>query len=235
MNLILLDPDDFVRPDRVCLSGRRLRHVREVHRAVMGDRLRVGLVGGALGEGLVVRLDEAGLEMEVVLDGAPPPKLPLVLVLALPRPKVLGRVLQACAAMGVGRILLLNARRVEKSFWESPALRPDRLCEQLRLGLEQGRDTVLPEVTLHPLFRPAVEDVLPAIAAGRRALVAHPGAVRECPRALAGEVALAVGPEGGFIPFEIELLAAQGFEAVSLGPRILRVEQALPALLARLF
>lgn len=235
MNLILLEADDFSRPGRICLRGRRLEHVRSVHRAEVGDRMRVGMLGGRMGQGVVARLDDEALEMDVELDLEPPPKLPLVLVLALPRPKVLRRVLQASAAMGVARVLLIHAARVEKSFWGSPALAPESLGEDLRLGLEQGRDTVLPEVTLHPLFRPVVEDALPALVAGRTALVAHPHAAAECPRGVAGEVVLAIGPEGGFVPFEVELLEAQGFRAVSLGPRILRVEHALPALLARLF
>jgi RsmE family RNA methyltransferase len=235
VNVVLLEAEDFVADRRVRLEGRRLRHVREVHRAAVGDELRVGLIGGCLGRGRIVALDAEAVELEVELDLEPPPPLPLTLVLALPRPKVLGRVLQACAAMGVKRLLLANARRVEKSFWESPALRPESVRQQLVLGLEQGRDSILPEVTLHPLFRPLVEDALPALAAGTTALVAHPAAAEACPRNLAGRATLAIGPEGGFIPFEIELLAAQGFRPVSLGPRILRVEQAMPALLARLF
>jgi RsmE family RNA methyltransferase len=206
-----------------------------VHRAGPGDTLRVGVLGGRLGEGRVVALDDDGLELEVALDGEPPAPLPLTLVLALPRPKVLGRVLETCAAMGVKRLLLANAWRVEKSFWHSPELEPERLRRHLVLGLEQGRDTVLPEVSLHRLFRPLVEDVLPGVAAGTLALVAHPNAAASCPRAVETAVTLAIGPEGGFIPFEIELLAAHGFAPVTLGPRILRVEQAVPALLARLF
>lgn len=235
MNVVLLESEDFVGTDRVCLRGRRLEHVREVHRAVVGDSLRVGVVGGRLGSGRVLVLDGDRLELEVVLEADPPPPLPLTLVLALPRPKVLGRVLECCAAMGVKRVLLTHSWRVEKSFWKSPVLTPARLREHLLLGLEQGRDTILPEVSLHRRFRPLVEDVLPGIAAGNTALVAHPEAAQPCPRAPIGAVTLAIGPEGGFNSFEIELLAAQGFRPVSLGPRVLRVEQAIPALLGRLF
>jgi RsmE family RNA methyltransferase len=56
-----------------------------------------------------------------------------------------------------------------------------------------------------------------------------------CPHDVNCAVTLVIGPEGGFIPFEIELLEKNGFQAVTLGPRILRVENAIPALAGRLF
>jgi RsmE family RNA methyltransferase len=85
------------------------------------------------------------------------------------------------------------------------------------------------------LFRPFVEKELPSIARDSLALVAHPVAARECPRAVTQPVTLAIGPEGGFIAQEIESLARVGFEPVSLGERVLRVETAVAALIARLF
>ena len=168
MNLILLLPDDGIDgAGRVRLRGRRLAHVLDVHRASVGDELRVGLLGGGLGTGRVLQLTPDVLEMEVSLERAPPPPLPLTLLLALPRPKVLRRVLRTASSMGVKRIVLLNARRVEKSYWQSPYLETKALEEQLLLGLEQARDTLLPEILLRPLFRPFVEDELPGIAGTR--------------------------------------------------------------------
>jgi len=233
--MILLCDDDYVGADRVRLHGRRAQHVRDVHRAHVGDALRVGRLNAQLGRGVITTLADDLLEMEIVLDQPPPPALPLTLLLALPRPKSFKRVLQAVAAMGVKRVELLNTWRVEKSFWDSPVLQPESLREQLVLGLEQARDTVLPEVRLRRRFKPFVEDELPALAAGTRALLAHPAAARSCPREVGGAVTLAVGPEGGFIAYEIEQLIARGFEPVSLGERPLRVEHAVPALIGRLF
>ncbi len=236
MNLILLFPDDFVgEADRVRIQGRRLRHVLEVHHASVGDELCVGLAGGRVGIGRVICLNETMLEMEVHLDRRPPPALPVTLVLALPRPKVLRRVLRSASAMGVKRIILINSFRVEKSFWYSPFLGETSLKEQLIFGLEQARDTVLPEVVLRPLFKPFVEDELPALIEGTVPLVAHPAASVSCPRNLGHAVTLAIGPEGGFISYEIEKLIACGFAAVHLGSRTLSVETAVPALLSRLF
>ena len=235
MNLLLLEDGDFIAPDRVRLQGRRLQHLREVHRAECGDSLRVGRLGGLMGRGELLSLDAVQAELQISLDTPPPAKLPLTLLLAVPRPKMLKRVLQTVSAMGVARLVLLNSYRVEKSFWQTPFLEPDAIREQLILGLEQARDTVLPEVTLEKRFKPFVEDRLPALAEGTQGLTGHPGDYPACPRAVDGPVTLAIGPEGGWIPYEVELLRLAGLQPVQLGERILRVETAVPALLARLF
>ena len=235
MNLLLLEDADFVAADRAVLSGRRLKHLHEVHGAESGDSLRVGRLGGLMGRGTLLTLDEQHAELRVELDQPPPTKLPLTLLLALPRPKMLKRVLQTVAAMGVPRLVLLNSYRVEKSFWQTPFLEPEAIREQLLLGLEQARDTVLPEVSIEKRFKPFVEDRLPAISADTLGLVGHPGDYPACPRAVNEAVTLAIGPEGGWIPYEVDKLQEAGLAPVQLGERILRVETAVPALLARLF
>ena len=236
MNLVLLFAEDFQGDgERVRLEGRRARHVREVHRAGVGARLRVGLLDDRVGTGEITALTDTALEMRVTLDSSPPAPLPVTLLLALPRPKTLRKVLQAVTAMGVKRIVLMKTWRVEKSFWASPLLAEAALREQLVLGLEQAGDTVLPSVTVRRRFKPFVEDEVAALATGTLALVAHPETSAACPRDVGRPVSLAVGPEGGFIPYEVDAFRAQGFEAVSLGERRLRVEHAVPALLGRLF
>jgi len=147
---------------------------------------------------------------------------------------MLRRVLRSAAELGMKHIHLLNATRVEKSYWQSPLLAEARLRDYLWAGLEQAVDTVLPRVSLHPRLRPFVEDELPALAAGTRRLVAHPAASIPAQAGIAGALCLAIGPEGGFNDFELGLFAAAGFEAVSLGPRVLRVETALPTLVGAL-
>jgi len=172
--------------------------------------------------------------MAVVLDQEAPAPLPLTLILALPRPKMLRRVLFSAASMGVKKLYLTNAARVEKSFWKSPLIHAERLHEQLMLGLEQAGDTLMPDVLLRPLFKPFAEDELPDIAKDTLALVAHPTAEQPCPREVNRPVTLAIGPEGGFIPYEIDTLVSTGFIPVSIGSRPLRVETVVPALLSRL-
>lgn len=234
MNLILLHPSDFVAPGRARLVGRRLAHVREVHRAALGQRLLVGLVNGKVGSGAVVALDGEGCELAVVLDRDPPPKLPLTVVCALPRPKVVNRLVAQAAALGVARLVLLNAWRVDKGYWGNQRLHPAHLGAQLELGLEQAKDTVLPELWLRRLFVPFVEDELPALVAEVTALVAHPAARAPVPRAVPGPMLIALGPEGGFIAEELASLERAGLQPVSLGPRVLRTETALATLIGRL-
>ena len=234
MNLLLLLEEDFIDTHRARLTGRRLVHAREVLGSKPGDALKVGRLGGGLGKGRVLRLDDEVLEVEVSFDETPPPKLPLTLVLALPRPKVLDRCLQGATALGVERIVLLNAWRVEKAYWASPKLEAAHLREQLILGLEQARDTVLPELKLARLFVPFLETELSGIAGHARKLLAHPGAVSPCPRSMEGPTVLALGPEGGWVGPELESFSRAGFEPVSMGPRVLRTETALAALVGRL-
>jgi len=235
VNLILISEDDLVGQNCVQLQGRRLQHVMKVHRASVGDELAVGLLDGPCGKGKVTGISADKLTLELRLDQQPPAPLPVTLILALPRPKVLKRVLIAATSMGVKRIFLVNAFRVEKSFWKSPLLSKERIDDFLILGLEQAKDTVMPEVRLNPLFKPFVEDELPAIIKDTLALMAHPAAQHPCPRDLKKNVTLAIGPEGGFISYGIEKFISLGFSPISLGVRPLRVETVVPALLSKLF
>lgn len=235
MNLILLYTSDFISPHRVRLDGRRLRHMQEVHRGQVGESFRVGVLNGLIGQGTLIHLDQNSAELEVRLNQAPPPPLPLRLVLALPRPKMLKRCIETIATLGVKELWLINSYRVDKSYWSTPLLQPERMREHLLLGLEQAGDTRLPRVEIRKRFKPFVEDELPALARNTRALVAHPYNAAPCPAPVDTPTTLAIGPEGGFIAYEVEKLEQAGLQAIHLGPRILRVETAVPALLSRLF
>lgn len=235
MNILLLLDSDLLTPTRARLTGRRLDHVQNIHRLKAGDNLKIGLLGGQLGNGRILRLNDDFLELDVELGVPPPPKLPLTLILALPRPKVLNRVIASATSLGVARIFLVNAWKVEKSYWKSPRMEDGNLMHQRILGLEQARDTILPELHTRRLLRPFVEDELPALIQGTLPLLAHPGSGIPCPRAVEAPATLAIGPEGGFLDQEVELFGRAGFQAVELGPRILRVETAVAALISRLY
>ena len=234
MNLMLIK-SEHIQNNLTKIVGRQLTHLNEVQRLIKGDTVRVGEVNGAIGMGTIIAIDEQTAMIEVNLTLRPPAPLPITVILALPRPKMLRRILQTISAMGVKNVYLVNASRVEKSFWQSPLLAPESIEEQLLLGLEQSRDTLLPAVHLRKLFKPFVEDELEGIVGESTAIVAHPISEQRCPIDCQVPITLAIGPEGGFIPFEIEKLIQAGFDPVHLGRRILRVENAVPALLSRLY
>lgn len=235
MNLALLFDEDFVAADRVILRGRRLAHLQSVIKVIAGDTVPVGRADGQLGTGEVVRLTDTEAELRVTLDQSPPAPLPLTLVLAMPRPKMFRRILQTCATLGVKDLWLINSYKVEKSFWQTPWLSDEQLRENMTLGLEQAKDTLMPRVQIRKLFKPFVEDELPALLANKQALVAHPGTNTPCPVHLNQPTVLCIGPEGGFTAYEVGKLEEAGCQSVHLGPRILRVETAVPVLISRLF
>lgn len=236
MNLILISENDFIDASGIVrLTGRRHKHILEILKAKPGHRLCVGLVNGKIGEGRVVKIDGGSLEMQVTLTTAPLDPLPLTLVLALPRPQVIKRVLLCASSLGIKKIVLLNFFRVEKSLWQSSSLQENLVREQLILGLEQAKDTVLPEVVLKKSFKRFADDELPEIIRGSLPLAAHPGSTDTCPRKVTQPVTLVIGPEGGFIDFELKKLISLGFRPIDLGERILRVESVVPYAVGKLF
>lgn len=233
MNIVLLRPDERD-GDRVVISGRAVHHIRSVLKKSIGDTIKIGVLDGGLGEATIDVDEGTHMALRCRITSSPPPKLPLTLVLALPRPPVLRRLLQHVTALGVSRIVILQTNRVEKSYWSSPSLEIDALHDNIDLGLEQAVDTVRPELRFERRFRPFVEDRLSALVGDGQLLVAHPGGAHGCPTSLSGHTVLFVGPEGGFVPFELERLSAQGARFIGLGDRILRVETAVVAALGRL-
>tara|TARA_R110002094_G_scaffold70637_1_gene79263 strand:+ start:10584 stop:11294 length:711 start_codon:yes stop_codon:yes gene_type:complete len=235
MNLLLLEDTDFISKDQVKLTGRRLKHLLEIHKIAVGDTLKAGLINGQMGKAKVLYADSLSAILQVALIEQPPTPLPLTLMLALPRPKMLRRIFQTVSTMGVKRLYIFNTWRVEKSYWQTPWLEASAIREQLILGLEQGCDTQLPEVIIKKRFKPFVEDELTDIMANTHPFIAHPTGSVPCPLGFNQPITLAIGPEGGFIDYEVTKLTEMGFQSITLGNRIFRVETAIPILLAKLF
>lgn len=235
MNHFVIEPAELSGDGTVRLTGRRLVHAREVLRARPGATVKVGLLGGQRGRGEVLPSADGELLLRVALDEPPPPRANVDLVLAMPRPKQLKRVLAATASLGIDRLVLLNAAKVEPSYFDSKVLEPSFLDHLIRLGLEQARDTIAPQLLVRNRFKPFVEDELEALCGDSQRWLAHSEATQPLQRRTRGErVVLAVGPEGGWTPFELELLQKQRFVPVTLGARPLRVEVAIPALVGAL-
>lgn len=239
MNLIILFHNDYLEKDLVCLKDHRLVHIRQVHRAQVGERVRVGILNGKMGIGVVESLSEEKVLLRITLDSSAPPPSPVTLVMALPRPKMLKRCLRMVAEVGVKELYLINSMRVEKSFWQSPWLSEEKIDECLLLGLEQAKDTLMPKVYIRRGFKPFVEDQLPGLLEGKLGLIAHPNTESLQAAGISTPITqpalLCIGPEGGFIPYEVGKLIQAGCQPVDLGERIYRVETALPLLMGRLF
>lgn len=235
MNLLLLQDPQILNGHQALITGRQHEHVLKVHRAKVGDSLRVGVLNGQIGLATIVELSKEHLAITFELSQAPPPPLPLTLVIALPRPQMLKRILQTAATMGVKHLIFIHSQRVEKSFWQTPELNEEKVRNQILLGLEQGVDTQLPTIEYRQRFKHFVEDELPSLCHHKRALVAHPGVTQGCPPASQEPTVLVIGPEGGFVQSEVSMLEEAGCQAFHLGKRILKVETAVPVLLGKLF
>jgi len=233
LNIVLVHQNDWIADGIAMVRDHRAAHIREVLRAQVGDTLRVGLLGGLCGQGVIEAVEASGVRLGVQLSEPPPPRHRFDIVLALPRPKMLRRILRQCAEFGVANLHLIQSARVEKSYWQSPLLQPARVEDALLAGLERSRDTIAPRVHLHRRFRPFIEDKLPGLCAGRPCWLADMGAPMSLAQAPPGPALVMVGPEGGFVPFEVQLAESVQAQRVGLGERILSVDTALITVLAQ--
>ena len=234
MNIVLLDPRQTETEIWSISSKRQLEHLKQHVDVQVGDSLKVGIREGKRYLTEVVEVNEQAIKLKPVKEEAVPVKLAVTLIVAMPRPKVLRRLIMDSVTLGVEKIILLHSYRVDKSYWQTPFLQ--QLDQYVTLGLEQAGDTIAPKIEIYKRFKPFVEDVLPSlITAECPAYVAHPYAEMKMPFAIDHPCTIVIGPEGGFIPYEVDLLIKNGCQAVSLGNRILRTETAISYVLGRLF
>ena len=234
MNIVLLEAEQTQSEFWKIDNPRQIQHLSQHVQLNAGDTLKVGIRNGQRYLTEVVTISEQHILLRPIQVEAVPAKLPVHLILALPRPKVLRRMIMDAVTLGVERISLIHSYRVDKSYWQSPFLQ--QLDDYVTLGLEQAGDTISPEIQMYKRFKPFVEDVLPTFISDQKpAYVAHPYAEQQMPHAIQHSCCLIVGPEGGFIPFEVDLFKKNGCQARRLGNRILRTETAVSHILGRLF
>ena len=234
MNIVLLEAEQTQSEFWKIDNPRQIQHLSQHVQLNAGDTLKVGIRNGERYLTEVISVSEQQIRIRPIQLEAIPAKLPVHLILALPRPKVLRRIIMDAVTLGVQRISLIHSYRVDKSYWQSPFLQ--HLDDYVTLGLEQAGDTISPEIQMYKRFKPFVEDVLPTFISDQKpAYVAHPYAEQQMPHAIQHSCCLIVGPEGGFIPFEVDLFKKNGCQARRLGNRILRTETAVSHILGRLF
>ncbi len=245
MNCLLL-PKTAINNKKIS-NPQQINHIKKVLKSKVGDSLTIGELGGHLGRATISEIrcvetnDAEILLTDIVLDKQPPAKLDVTVVLALPRPKVMRRLIMDMTALGVNKIILVNSYRTQKSYWQSPLL--NRLDEFVFEGLQQAVDTVAPVIELKKRFKPFVEDEFLALVGDGKSVVAHPYANQSWQaylqairlESLTMPKVLCIGAEGGWIDYEVGLLQAHGATSVSLGQRILRTESAVNVLLGSWF
>jgi 16S rRNA (uracil1498-N3)-methyltransferase len=236
VNLILIEQNEMGADGTVCLSGSRARHIHEVLKPLPGKSIRVGLINGLRGQGTILELSVDRVVLGCTFDESPPPAPRVDLLLALPRPKVMRRLWAQLAAMGVGRIILTNATKVERVYFDTHVLQPETYRPLMIEGLQQSQDTQVPEVTIRKQFKILVEDELDILFPYGGRLLADPAAPNRLRDLIFDDpgmrVLIAVGPEGGWTDYEVDLLKRHGFRSVSMGQRTLRADTACVAILA---
>jgi len=234
VNRILLAPGELLADGQVVLRDRRAEHIRKVLGSRPGDELRVGLLDGPRGTATVLAADGDSVHLLCRFDQPPLPPTGISLLLALPRPKVMHRLWAPLASFGVERLVLVNAKKVERNYFDTHWLDPAAYGPLLIEGLEQSGDTRLPLVRVCRRFKPFIEDESAAFFGEASRLVFHPhGATALSAAAVPAfrPVVIAIGPEGGWSDFEIDLLRRHGFVCVSFGTRTLRTDTAVQAIL----
>ncbi len=236
MNLIILEERDRVDKHCARLTDARAVHLLNVLRVTPGQMVRVGLLDGPFGAGTVESVANGEVTLRCAFETETPPRPRVDVLLALPRPKVMRRLWAQFAALGVGQIILTNAERVERHYFDTHVLAESTYGPLLIEGLQQARDTRLPAVSIHRQFKILIEDHLNHLFSAGLRVVADPSGTTSLASTVSNHqnerVLMAIGPEGGWNAFELGLLAAHGFRLVGLGPRTLRVDTACTALLA---
>ena len=237
MNRILFEHEEISGDGkRVTLTDHRADHIRKVLHGQAGQVIKTGEINGPCGNSVLTEINEGSVTLSPThTEEAPEPCVDLLL--ALPRPKVIKRLWPQLAALGVRRIFLLNAAKVEKCYFSSQWIDPASYRPLLIEGLTQAGTTRLPEVRVCPRLKPFMEDEAPALFRDQDVrLLAHPLPTpsESLPRIPGGKSIplVAIGPEGGWTPYELALFQGLDFTLFSLGKRILRTDTACIALLS---
>lgn len=241
MNRILFETNE-IKDGVVTFDDVRAEHVLNVLHGEVGQLLKTGEVNGLIGTSTITAIDGASVTVRV--EHTRESLKPCVdLILAPPRPRVMKRLLPQLATMGVGRIFLVGAKKVEKDFWGATLLKEENYRPLLLDGLMQAGTSILPTLETRRNFRKFVNEELDALWPTATRIVAHPygescsdarSTMHDARCTKHEALLLAIGPEGGWTDEEVELLETKGFARYSLGERILRTDTATIALLARL-
>ena len=249
MNRILFERAEIVNGCATFSDG-RAEHVLNVLHGEVGQTLKTGELDGLVGTSVITAIRDrheraegaaqrgsgllAGTIVVTCLHTEKAPEPWFDLLLAPPRPRVLKRLLPQLTALGVGKIVLVGAAKVEKAFWGAQLLKEAIYRPLLVDGLMQCGTTRVPTIRCERNFRRYVEMRMGDEFAGCEKIVAHPHLSSLTPHSSSCRCVLAIGPEGGWTEEEVSLLEEAGFRRRSLGSRILRTDTASIALVAQI-
>lgn len=225
MNLLLIRPEELDQNRNFTVAGERAEHIRNVLRAKPGDPVKTGLFGGNIGTASLLSIEKEKAVLHAESFVSPPPEpLPFSLAIALPRPQTFKKTLHFAVSAGIRRIAFFQSLRVEKSYWKSTVLDQDALDAEIRDALEQGVDTIPPELHFFRSFREFTETEKTIFPENAVRLIAHPGEPVHKESISGKQIILAIGPEGGFVRTEIETFSKMGYLPAGFGSHILRTE-----------
>ena len=119
MNLLLFQRTELFKNRYLRINGARAEHLTGVLGVELGATVRVGEWQGNIGTAQVIEMEKHSVLLEVATLDIMPERPLTDLVVALPRPQTLKKVLETSSAMGVRRIMLIQSARVEKSYFSS--------------------------------------------------------------------------------------------------------------------
>jgi 16S rRNA (uracil1498-N3)-methyltransferase len=220
---------DEVKSNRAALTGAHAAHLSRVLRARVGQEFDIAL-GGEVRRGSVVSVDENRVELELGESVEAQPARPVTLALAVFKFDRFEWAVEKCTELGVSRVVPIIARRTDLHLAQGAAKRAERWRRIGREASEQSRRLGAPEIA-EPL---KLREYLQAEKAEKRIVLAENEAEVQLRDLCEGdsELALAIGPEGGWTPDELKLFAENGWQSASLGRNILRAETAAIAALA---
>lgn len=231
MNMLLIEEES---PNNIyIIKGKQFTHIKDHLKIDIGENFIAGILNSKIGKAKVLSIGEESLKIQFYPEKNPPKPINIKLIMAIPRPKVLKRVLKHIVTFGIKEIYLINSWSVEKSFLKSSIIKNREFDKYIKDGLEQSVDTIYPKIEIYEQFKPFVEDILPEISKNCVKYLAHPKNAVDAPYKIKEKTIVAIGPDRGFNNFEVKKFEKQKFKTVTLGDRILHQESAIPYILGR--
>jgi RsmE family RNA methyltransferase len=219
--LVLITPDEAAAG--LPADDARARHLRETVGLAVGGTFHVGIENGLRGIATITALAPK-LTFAVAWEKSPQARLPLTVLVGLPRPQTAKKVLHDLASLGAARIIFFESAKGDPGYLTSSLWKDGEWREHVLKGAEQACSTLVPEVTRVG----SLAEALVGLDANAWKLALDPYEATGAPElsTSAKAAVLAIGPERGFAETERATLRAAGFGFAHLGDRILRVEAA---------